>query len=533
MMRKPMNLNSSRERKNPITSSMNSLHQSMAKINHHKEAKNNILFRSARFPEKPLLSKGYSSPNGYTPAIQDFNSNFHYQRNFAPSEKAFRKMIPPRPYNNWRQQSSPYRSSMFSQQRMPIQDRSNLRKYYEPMDTRSRQLHIPSQFEGSDSQFSETEKIIWVFNHKVESPWIPEEIRHLTTDHENFDFEKIDQCDSVCAPCKEFMIHKSIPLPDELNPFKKRFFRNFNLDSQIETEKLLDCLDVTESKKLTRNPLISPPEEFSDVETESFDRNRYNIFLTKCKNNLKLKHLKGLFSVLVKLLSNHEIVKIDLEISSIEMDLLMIFIKKKKFQDSKDVNELSLEFLNKIREIKCFKRTEEYFKYIFKKCFRFMANRFRNSKFRKVEKKLKMKFRSSRFKFDYAFYGYYFGEVAEKLNLPIEKFFHFRGNDKSTAINTKTVSKLYLDYLKMNRKFLEGFKTYILGQMLNETYYLIISKTKNLLKNWENSIQEMGSLRAVQNIKENLQSNVKSKLPWSIMDVEYACKMTLEYIERN
>lgn len=372
----------------------------------------------------------------------------------------------------------------------------------------------------------------WSFDHQSESQWIPEPLTRLAPDPGSFNFEKVEQCDSVCVSCKEYLIHKSIPLPEALGGFPKPSFNNLDLQEGRDRKKLIDYVDVTKSKQLLRNPLTENFEHFSDVELEPFCPEAYADFFASELGNSQMVQLKNLFVVVVKLLSDQEVKPQDFQLSEVEAELLLVFVKKKKFRGFQSVQRVSLEYLNRVRREKCFKRTEEHFKYVFKKCFRFMAGRFRESRFRILEAKLKPEFRESKFKFDYTFYGYYFGRVAEQLNLPIEKFFHFKIKD-DLSVSTKTVSKLYLGYLKMNPHFLDAFKAYIRRKMIDETYYLILSKTKNLMKNWESLLSRKGVAEGLQTIRNNLTLNVKSKLPWSIQDVRHASELTLSYIEKN
>lgn len=373
----------------------------------------------------------------------------------------------------------------------------------------------------------------WTFDHQSANPWLPDHLKKLKPNCEKFDYEQIEKCECICHPCKEFLVHKSIPLPEHCRPAPAPTFDNLRVANEEDTRKLIDFVDTTRSKQSLRNPLHVNFDDFSDVEPEPFCAKTYEDKFQSTLEQSQLVLLKRLFTVMVKLLSNQEISPRDMELTAVEKQLLLIFIKKKKFEGHESIGEVSREYLNRARQVRCFKRTEEHFKYVFKKCFRFMANKFRARRFATVKRQLKAQFRDSKFKFDYVFYGYYFGKIACELNLPIEKFFHFRIKPRSSAISTKTVSKLYLGYLKMNPHFLEGFKRYIKCQMLNETYFLILSKTRNLLRNWESTLNSNGLLGGVNSIRENLTYNVKSKLPWSIKDVEHSSELTLEYIQAN
>lgn len=374
---------------------------------------------------------------------------------------------------------------------------------------------------------------VWKFDHQNEDPWVPEQLRRLEPNFDEFDYEQIEECESVCVPCKEFLVHKSIPLPVHCRQRPAPTFDNLRVTNEEDTRKLIDFVDTSKSKQFLRNPLNVDYEDFSDVEPDPFCAKTYQEKLHSMLDQSQLTLLRRLFPVMVKLLSDQEIFPREMELSAVEKQLLLIFIKKKKFHGHERLGEVSCEYLNRARKKRCFKRTEEHFKYVFKKCFRFMANKFRAKRFSQIQRQLKAEFRGSKFKFEYVFYGYYFGKIAGELNLPIEKFFHFRIKRGSNSISTKTVSKLYLGYLKMNPQFLEGFKRYIECKMLNETYYLILSKTRNLLRNWENTLNANGLLAGVDSIRKNLTFNVKSKLPWSIKDVEHSSNLTLEYIRTN
>lgn len=62
------------------------------------------------------------------------------------------------------------------------------------------------------------------------------------------------------------------------------------------------------------------------------------------------------------------------------------------------------------------KRPEENYKFVFKKCLKYMKEDLKDQK--KSKKKLKKK------EFEKFFYNYYFKDISEKEGIPIEHFYH-------------------------------------------------------------------------------------------------------------
>ena len=53
-------------------------------------------------------------------------------------------------------------------------------------------------------------------------------------------------------------------------------------------------------------------------------------------------------------------------------------------------------------------------------------------------------------------------ETWDRINQPIEKFFHFRNWKNRTSEHIpKSITKVYVNYLKMNKNFMNMFITYI------------------------------------------------------------------------
>jgi hypothetical protein len=242
----------------------------------------------------------------------------------------------------------------------------------------------------------------------------------------------------------------------------------------------------------------------------------------------KFKNFQKTFDLMLKLLGDEPINFGDTQISEFEKKLVREFLfKKKVFKrfDLKDFNHLKLE---KLRIKEKGKRTEEHLKFIFKKCINHIQKCFRTNLLLE-NKSLKSLLNNSN-EFDYLFYSHYFGEIAEKINEPIEKFFHFRNWKNRTNENIpKSITKKYIKFLKMNSEFISKFENYLNDELINDITKSNVMKLTKLILEWELCIKKHGTEIGEQIILAEFKTK-KMNLPWGVIEIKKAIKSTKDYI---
>lgn len=240
--------------------------------------------------------------------------------------------------------------------------------------------------------------------------------------------------------------------------------------------------------------------------------------------------LKPLHRLLYKLMVNEPIETIDLDsLDSNDMKLLQLFLKKRKY---KPVSDINLDTLNEIRAEIPKKRSEEYVKYIFKKIIKFLKSIYREYVYQELPQKRGLHSKNQKktryLHFEYSFHEYYYGSVAKRMNINIEKFFHPRKNSSTLnrlmehsklALVEKSVSRIYLTYMKMSPKFVKHLNFYLEKVILNEIQHQIAYRLNDRLQNWETDIETNGFEAFFEGLKQNFENNSRSKLCWSIPEV--------------
>ena len=133
-------------------------------------------------------------------------------------------------------------------------------------------------------------------------------------------------------------------------------------------------------------------------------------------------------------------------------------------------------------------------------------------------------------KFDYIFYGYYYSEIAKKIGQPLEKFFHFRNwNNRTSEHIPKSITKKYVNYLKMNPEFISIFIKYMNDRLIKDIILNNIQKIYRLVVDWEKMIKKFGKDEGVDRVLKKFKKKAL-KLPWGLNEVRTAIQDTLKYI---
>lgn len=255
------------------------------------------------------------------------------------------------------------------------------------------------------------------------------------------------------------------------------------------------------------------------------------------KNKKKILFIK-LNQLIMKLFSDQDIVENDLNFNPILKNIVIQIISKKRLCKYINIKDCTAEKLNKIKNTKDVRRSEERLKFIFKKCIKHLQKIFKNDwktgKIEVEEVELEPSL-SKNLKFDYIFYNYYFKEISEKIKQPIEKFFHFRNwkNRTSTDI-PKSITKIYVNYLKMNKEFMKLFIDYMKNNLLDDIKFMNSMKIEKMIINWKKELFQT-SEDFDQSLKTLLKKfkKKKVKLPWSHFEIQNAIDETYRYLTND
>lgn len=219
--------------------------------------------------------------------------------------------------------------------------------------------------------------------------------------------------------------------------------------------------------------------------------------------NLLKKHFKGL-----------RIDEKDMMLSKYELEVLKsILARKYKDQVNTEITSVFLkEKLDEIDNLESNKRPEENYKFIFKRCIKFMKERLKVFENKKMKKK----------EFDDFFYTYYFSELCTRSNLKMDQFRHPQYTKKASKA-PKTVNMEYMFNTLKSEKFNRDFVEYLKNYLKVDYEFTIDSKIEGLVKKWDKQFAAAESKETVvKEIVTYVLKNTKCKLPWTIKEIEIA-----------
>jgi hypothetical protein len=311
---------------------------------------------------------------------------------------------------------------------------------------------------------------------------------------------------SLCGFCKSYFL----PENSKKNKIKK-----------IDLNKIDDSWSVSldETEKVPEQKLKSI---LSSKEMVNFEQNA---------KSTKFKYFDKSYNLMLKLLGDEPLEERDTDISYMEKQLVREFLFKKKMFKRFDIKNFNHTKLQKLRLKEKSRRTEEHLKFIFKKCINHLQNEFRTKMKNKLEldNDLKKLMKDSE-QFDYYFYNHYFGQIASQINEPIEKFFHFRNWKNRTNTNIpKSITKSYIQRIKMNTDFISRFLAYLNNELLNEIILGNEIKISKIVNEWEQGLRKHGLTEGPEIVLNEFQAK-KMNLPWGISEIKKAIKNTKDYI---
>lgn len=326
--------------------------------------------------------------------------------------------------------------------------------------------------------------------------------------------------------------HDTLQFPTNLNGINY-FTENESQMEQKKTNQKCICCDEPIENKIKKEENSQENESGEENEEilnlEQVYNNKIN-FPKTLKTNLNI--LKPLHKVLYYFMTNQEISESHYsKLNEPCKQLISIYLQKKKYLNYDDT---SLENLNKLRKEIPEKRSEEYVKFIFKKIIKFLKNTFKEYVYSPSQNfKFKNKKKSKYLDFEYSFHNYYYGMICRKMNFQIEKFFHPRKNSSvlnkmldssKLSLVEKSVSRIYICYMKMSEKFIKHMNFYLDRIIIKESMNLVKIRLHERILSWENSIEKKGFGPFINQLKNKFETNNRSKLCWSIPEIESSVK---------
>ena len=170
------------------------------------------------------------------------------------------------------------------------------------------------------------------------------------------------------------------------------------------------------------------------------------------------------------------------------------------------------ELLKEIEHVESCKRPEENYKFIFKRCIKFLKERLYVHSAKKLRKR----------QLDEYFFEHYFTEVCKQQNISMDLFRHPRRGQIGGS-GPKTVSIEYIRTVAKSREFVKDFNSYMYRHLQTDYEEAADHKIYSMIKKWEETYAN-GSDRneATKTIVEYILKNKKCKLPWNHKEIETA-----------
>ena len=207
-------------------------------------------------------------------------------------------------------------------------------------------------------------------------------------------------------------------------------------------------------------------------------------------------------------------------------------VLEKKFNTALPIkNVYSLADFKYLASVQSTKRPEESYKFVFKYAFKHLKERFceRNGLDISTIKKPEVFVQ---------FYKSYFGSVSEKCNVSIESFYlpltpDTYGLDLS-IVAAKTINSTYVRLIIKSKQFLADFMEFINEKFKNEYISIVPKKIDNMVDKLEDAFETAWyNDRYIDVICDNIRSNKRCKLPWTIKELDYAIRQTNKLISKN
>lgn len=381
---------------------------------------------------------------------------------------------------------------------------------------------------------------IWRPN-KFEYPQLPNKYMDLTNQkfnhREPFGFQK-DNTNSQ----DQLKRHPDFPIQSNING---NLHSGNIIGPIINQNPTTQIMKGHQNQKMIYNPPVvrnhTNSSEVFSTDTRSLDpsktfHNSISQFDDSKQNQMEeegesLKFFGHTFRLLKKLISLDEIFEKDIELTNIQKEFVIEFMKKKKLCKNLKLDDFTVKTLTTLRDNESVRRTEERLKFVFKKCLRYMQKKFRSKlEVKGPDSKKIAEALSDNTKFDYLFYSHYYGKISNRRGIPIEKFFHFRNwKNRVSEHIPKSITKEYVACLKMNPSFMQRFIVYMNTRLVRDVKMSNTSKILRLVNHWEAQYEKNQSEEVLKQILNRF-AKKGLKLPWGLNEIRCAIKDTQNYI---
>ena len=240
-------------------------------------------------------------------------------------------------------------------------------------------------------------------------------------------------------------------------------------------------------------------------------------------HNIDYPNFHQLYELLKKHFLNDRIDQSDLKLREHEYSILQTILNRKYKHKIDFVKQRCFLFdkLNDPNALISRKRPEENYKFIFKRCIKFMRERLKAFATKKLPKK----------DFDEFFYNHYFSDTAKRLDLPLDNFKNPK-NSKSNKSQPKTINMRYISNIKQSVNFMTDFDNYIDSHLKDDYKITIESKLEKMVKKWESDYQSVDRKDdVVKDIIAYVEKNKKCKLPWTLKEITRAIQSLKKMFE--
>ena len=238
-------------------------------------------------------------------------------------------------------------------------------------------------------------------------------------------------------------------------------------------------------------------------------------------------YFESLKKCLLKLFLGRPLEKIQMPLEPHEDQLLRCILLKKKLPIEKS-RVIDTEYLAELATHENKKKREYELKFVLVKCIKFMRQRLQSTQNRFAVIKESDHFMHYK---DYQFYRHFFGDIARREGLPIEKFFYFKNWTHRFNKNIpKTITLESLSLWKKSPRFISAIKDHLDREFMPEFHVFNQKKIEVLVGKWNRIVEEKGLSRGVAMILISLTGR-GAKLPWTMAEVKRAVRNTIEALD--
>lgn len=289
----------------------------------------------------------------------------------------------------------------------------------------------------------------------------------------------------------------------------------------------IKCFEKLETRKLLSNRKIKL--DFADTKLKIKKNNRKKPFVSKETFSIDLARAKKL---IWKILLELDLEPEDLRVSLREKQIVEAFLKKKKYVLPENF-AMSREHMEWVLSQKLKKKVENELKFVLTRSIKHLQKKFKNEHLIKKgdsENSSKGNRKKMKRSLNHEFYQMYFQEIADREELPIEKFYHFQGwNKKRSANMHKSITRESLRLWKKSPLFISEIKKYIFGDLEKEVRKSLKKKFQKIMDKWEYFIMFYGEEDGFVEIMEWF--NIKGrKLPWNNSEINFAIATTVKHL---